>query len=591
MCNEPSLLELWHITKGWRHRFLVASLLSIVSACGSIALPFALNKVFTRIVHSEPVQELIFYIALLVLVVAFINTIEAYLVLISAEGIIRKVRKDAVEQLTELALSEYEKRPTGDLISRITTDTSVLRGAYTSGVVEGLGNIVIVIGCCSAMAYLSLPLTAVSVGVLVVSLGIMALLSRGMREITTRMQESLGVVANRLLRVLEAVRSVRAAGAMDSERKEVYSAIDSAFELGKKLSRKEAVIVPASTSVLQATLLSLLGIGGLLVGSGSLDALTLVTFLLYMMMLFMPVASIGPTLASLYRAAGAYQRLRSFEEMRREDLENEILSTDESPCIHNEHIVLSMDNLSFSYDLLESDRDDAVEPDWALQDVTLDIYRNKITAIVGPSGAGKSTLFSLLEKFYTANYGTICLDGQSIASMNLEAVRQRLAYVEQNAPLLSGSVRDNLCLGLSEVSSERCMRVLDLVGLGDLVNNLEEDVDSYIGERGVFLSGGEQQRLALARAILSDKDILLLDESTSNIDEINQTKLIAFLRECAKSKTILLIAHRRAMVEAADNVVVLNRGRVVDSGCVNAVRERCHLYQQLTGSDVFSSDR
>lgn len=584
MRSEVRLLDLWRITRGWRYRLFIASLFSLVTACASIALPLLLNIVFDRVVKSEPTAAHIAFIAALILGIGILNAVEAYIVLISAEEIIKAIRKKAVQQLTQLEISEYEKRPLGDLISRVTSDTAALRSGFTSGVVEILGNLLIVVGCCIAMVWLSPTLTIVTILVLIVTVTIMALLSKGMRNISSEMQESIGSVANRILRILEAIRTLRASGAVESERYGVDHSIDAAFELGKRLSRREAVIVPTSSSVLQISLLAVLGAGGILVGNGSLSASALVTFLLYMMMMFMPVASIGPTLTSLFRAAGAYQRLSCIEEIPRETARQTCTKLQATDSIENPDAVISMRGVSFTYDAVAdgAERPRNSEISWALNGVSLDVARNKITAIIGPSGAGKSTVFSLLECFYPLGYGQIYIMGQPLTSMTIEEVRSHFAYVEQNAPLLSGTVQDNLCLGLSEVTREECARALEVVGLDHLADDLGRDIDAYVGEHGVLLSGGERQRLALARTLLSDKDILLLDESTSNVDEIAQKKIASFLKGYVMNKTVLMIAHRPALIEAADNVIVFDKGRLVDSGSLEAVRSRCSLYRQLT---------
>ena len=195
MRGESRLLDLWRITRGWRHRLFVASLLSLVTACASITLPLLLNIVFDRVVKSEPIETYIICIGALILGIGILNGIEAYIVLVSAEEIIKKLRKDIVQQLTELEISEYEKRPLGDLISRVTSDTTALRSGFTSGAVEILGNLLIVVGCCIAMAYLSPTLTIVTILVLIAAVVIMAFLSKGMRNISSEMQDSIGSVA------------------------------------------------------------------------------------------------------------------------------------------------------------------------------------------------------------------------------------------------------------------------------------------------------------------------------------------------------------------------------------------------------------
>lgn len=587
MKSTTALKELWSTTYGRRTQLFTASILSVVGSCGTVATPYILNELFQKIGNQEPVLKTVLLMIAVIVFSAAVNSIESYIVLRISEDVVCDIRKSAVTQLTELEIDEFSRRPHGDLVSRVTTDTMTLRGAFTSGIVESIGNVALIIGCFIAMMLLSLPLTLISVFILLVSLLVMMLLTRGMRDITSQMQDALGKVANQLYRVVEAIRSIRAAGATSTERSLVFRNIENVNFLGKRLARREALIAPLATTVLQLDLIVLLGAGGFLVNGDRMDSATLVTFLLYLMILFTPVASVGPTLSSLFRAAGAYDRISEFSSMKKEnsplnEKQRKKLRIREKPLAS----AIEFKNVCFRYpDSTKSPVDKGVTGKWALNNVSFRIPRKKLSVLIGPSGAGKSTVFSLLERFYQQNAGDILLNGVSVAEMGIDEVRSAISYVEQNAPLISGTLRENICLGIRDVDDKECVEVLERVGLMGLLDRLDAGLDSYIGEQGLMLSGGERQRIALGRALLANRQIMLLDESTSNVDEVNQSKLMDVLKECAKSKTVLLIAHRRALINAADYVVVLSEGSLVDSGMREELETRCELYRDLLASE------
>jgi ATP-binding cassette subfamily B protein len=233
-------------------------------------------------------------------------------------------------------------------------------------------------------------------------------------------------------------------------------------------------------------------------------------------------------------------------------------------------------NLGFHYEPGEDE-----EPKSILENVSFQIPRGTRVALVGPSGAGKSTIFSLIERFYEPTSGEILLDGQRVKDMSLDTLRSQIGYVEQDAPVLAGSLRENLLLGRAEATDEDLRQVLDMVNLTEVLNRDASGLDAEVGENGIMLSGGERQRLAIARALLAAPPILLLDESTSALDGPNEQRMREAIDAVAKNRTLIVIAHRLSTVVDSDQIIVLERGKVVGSGTHSELVKSTPLYAEL----------
>jgi ATP-binding cassette subfamily B protein len=232
--------------------------------------------------------------------------------------------------------------------------------------------------------------------------------------------------------------------------------------------------------------------------------------------------------------------------------------------------------ISFHYEPGEDE-----EPKSILENVSFQIPRGSRVALVGPSGAGKSTIFSLIERFYEPTEGEILLDGTSVKEMSLDTLRSQIGYVEQDAPVLAGSIRENLLLGRAEASDDDLREVLGMVNLTEVLNRDAKGLDAEVGENGIMLSGGERQRLAIARALLAAPPILLLDESTSALDGPNEQRMREAIDAVAKNRTLIVIAHRLSTVVDSDQIIVLERGRVIGSGTHSELVKSTPLYAEL----------
>ena len=320
------------------------------------------------------------------------------------------------------------------------------------------------------------------------------------------------------------------------------------------------------TLAMSGAMVAILGYGGARVGTGTLTVGTLVAFILYLFQVVVPMIQFSTFAASLSKAAGAAAYLSNLLDEPVED------RTVGGPTSTNGSSV-TFDRVAHAY----GDHGETV-----LDELTLEIPAGKMTALVGPSGSGKTTVLSLIERFYDPRAGTIRIGQQSLGALDLGAWRRTIGYVPQEAPLLAGTVRENLCLGLERSPSEREVNdALAAARANDFVSRLPEGLDTEVGERGVKLSGGQRQRLAIARAFLTDPDLLMLDEATANLDAESEEAIRAALADLTKERTTLVVAHRLSTVREADQIAIMESGRVTGLGRHDELMRTHDVYRDL----------
>lgn len=334
--------------------------------------------------------------------------------------------------------------------------------------------------------------------------------------------------------------------------------------------------ISASTSLI---LIGVIGIGAVQVSTKALSIGQLSAFIMYVMMVIMPAAQIGGISASMNEALGAYARIRDYLSMPTEDngtaSESEIKEYKPS----DRKNLVSFENVGFSYQGKDEKQ--------VLDNITFSIPQSGFTAIVGPSGAGKSTLFSLMERFYDPTYGHIKLSGVDISSIPLKKYRSKLAYTEQTPQIFADSLRNNLLVSNSGLNDKRLMQVINRLGLPHSLGYQPDDynvLDHMIEGDEQTLSGGEAQRISVARALLSDAEILLFDESTSNLDGHNEDIIKKLMIELSKTNSIVVIAHRLSTIYMADNIIVFDSGKTVAQGTHADLAKNCSLYRDLVNS-------
>ena len=560
----------------------VVVVLSLFGAAASLAQPLVVGQVITRVQEGLDLGPLVW--ALLVLVVAsgLISGFAHYLLQRTGEGIVLSSRRRLVARLLRLPIREFDARRTGDLVSRVGSDSTLLRAVLTQGLVDSIAGSLLFVGAIIAMAIIDWVLLLIIVVVVAVALGAALTLGRGIRVASRKAQEKVGDLAAAVERAISAVRTIRAAGATDREIAVVDTHATEAYRLGIRVAHISALVVPVAGIAMQVAFLAVLGVGGYRVASGAIDIAQLVSFILFLFMMVMPLGNFIGAITSVNSALGALGRIQEIIDL---PIEGDGERDGGGLGAGVADSAIAFDDVVFSYDerALDVDADAAEEARdrTVLRGVSFTVPRGKRTALVGPSGAGKSTILALIERFYDPESGVVRLGGIDITAIDRDALRAQIGYVEQDAPVLAGTLRENLVLGRPDASDEDCLSVLEAVNLTDVLERNPLGLHAPVGESGVMLSGGERQRLAIGRALLAAPPILLLDESTSSLDGLNEQRLRLAIDAVAENRTLLVIAHRLSTVVDSDQIVVLQKGEVVGIGTHSELVESTPLYRDL----------
>lgn len=582
---------------------VVVGVLSILGAGATLVQPLLVGQVISRVQQSVPLGALVWLLVGFVVLSSLISGYQHYLLQRTGTAVVYSSRRGLIARILHLPISEFDARRTGDLVSRVGTDTTLLYAVLTQGLADAVGNALILVGAIIAMAFIDPLLLGLIVLVLGASIATVGILSTRIRAASAAQQAKVGELASGVERAVGSIRTIRAAGATDREVAGVTAAATEAYEAGVRIARVSAMIVPVAGIALQVSLLVVLGVGGFRVASGAIDVASLVTFVIFLFLLVQPLASAIGAITSVNQALGALGRIQEVLDLPLEE-DGDQPGTAEPGA---DAAAIEFRNVRFRYPdhvikareaaakearsvLAQAHLDRAADETAAeaeqtehevLRGVSFTVPRGSRVALVGPSGAGKSTVLSLVERFYDPTAGAILVDGIDARELPRDALRARFGYVEQDAPTLAGTIADNLRLASPESSDADCERVLRAVNLGDVLERSPLGVDAPVGEDGVMLSGGERQRLAIARALLAAPPVLLLDESTSSLDGVNEQRMREAIDAVATGRTLLVIAHRLSTVVDSDLIVVLEHGRVVGQGTHSELVASVPLYREL----------
>ena len=577
-------------------------LLSTAGALTTLAQPLVVSQVITVVEAAQPLGNLVWVLVGLVVASAALSGFRHYLLQRTGEGVVLSSRKALVRRMLNLPVSEFDQRRTGDLVSRVGSDTTLLRAVLTQGLVEAIGGVLTFIGAVAAMIYLDGFLFLLTALVVSIAVTAVVTLSRRIRVASRKAQDKVGDLTSSVERAISAVRTVRASNATEREIQSVEKDAEGAWRLGLDVAKISALVVPVSGIALQVAFLVVLGVGGFRVASGSLPVADLVAFILFLFMMIMPLGQAFGAITSVNQALGALGRIQEIISLPSET-EHDTVTTYSEPESQGP-FAIEFDGVSFSYPasahkteaekvlaetlgthdldtLATGEISLPAHRDTVLKTVSFQIPVGSKTAIVGPSGAGKSSLLSLLERFYDPQSGSIRVFGNDITDLSRQSLRSLFGYVEQDAPVLAGSIRDNLTIASPTASDEDLRSVLDEVNLTGILDRDERGLDAQVGEGGVLLSGGERQRLAIARALLQSPPVLLLDESTSSLDGPNELLMKTAIDKVSQNRTLVVIAHRLATVVDSDQIIVLSQGQIDAVGNHAELLESSALYRDL----------
>jgi ATP-binding cassette subfamily B protein len=454
------------------------------------------------------------------------------------------------------------------------------------------------------MAIIDPVLLGLTVLVVFTAVIVVTVLSRRIRKASRKAQEKVGELTASVERAISAVRTVRAANATNREVNVIDDEALGAWAMGVKVAKISALVVPIAGIAMQIAFLTVLGVGGFRVASGAITVASLVTFILFLFMMIMPLGQAFGAITSVNSALGALGRIQEIIALPSEGENDRLIAPlatvdgGARAAIKDSEIAIEFDDVRFAYPAFtapetEEEQElsraekarlkeaaDAKSPE-ILSGVSFQVAHGTRAALVGPSGAGKSTILGLIERFYDTTSGAIKLGGIDIKSLDRTDLRAQIGYVEQDAPVLAGTIRDNLLLGSPDATDEQCIAVLGDVNLMAVVERNPLGLDAPVGEEGVMLSGGERQRLAIARALLAAPPILLLDESTSSLDGANEQLMREAIDRVAQDRTLIIIAHRLSTVVDSDQIIVLENGTVVGTGTHSELVNTTPLYRDL----------
>lgn len=602
----------------------VVVVLSVLGAAASLAQPLLVSQVITLVGKGEPLNGIVWGLVALVVVSALISGYQHYLLQRTGEGVVLSSRRKLVARLLRLPISEFDTRRTGDLVSRVGSDTTLLRAVLTQGLVEAIGGALTFIGALIAMLIIDPVLLGLTVLVVAVSIVVVTLLSGRIRVASQKAQTKVGDLAAAVERAISSVRTIRAANATEREIAAVDDDATGAWRMGIRVAKISALVVPVAGIAMQVSFLVVLGVGGFRVASGAITVANLVAFILFLFMMILPLGQAFGAITAVNSALGALGRIQEILDLPTEDQhDREIAPLALTVGVANEGLApgapaIEFVDVQFAYpstpgEATPQDRpaptdteaiafealggvdvvaeaeaaaglgSDAPEasPGGVLHGVSFSVPRGKRTALVGPSGAGKSTILALIERFYDPEAGQVRFGGMDVRTLDRVALRANIGYVEQDAPVLAGSLRDNLRLATPDATDQECIDVLHAVNLTEVLERSDLGLDAPVGEDGIMLSGGERQRLAIARALLAAPPVLLLDESTSSLDGRNEQLMREAIDAVAEDRTMLVIAHRLSTVVDSDQIVVLDHGRVVGVGTHSELVASTPLYRDL----------
>ncbi|NOI58040.1 ABC transporter ATP-binding protein/permease [Vibrio coralliilyticus] len=580
--NLGILLELIKFIRPYQWKVIAALIALVFTASLTLSVGQGVRLLIDEGFAQQSTQELSSAIQLILALTVMISIgtfFRFYLVSSVGERVSADIRLAVFNHVITLHPSYFETNGSGDIMSRITTDTTLLQSIIGSSFSMAMRSALMCVGAVIMLFATNIKLTLIVLASVPFILVPILFYGRRVRALSRQSQDSMADVGSYAGEAIEHIKTVQSYSHEAQERASFATEVERAFEIGRQRVKQRAILISGVIVIVFSAIAGMLWVGGSDVINGTMSGGDLGAFVFYAIMVASSLATISEVLGELQRAAGATERLIEILQVESHIVapSDKVVSTQQ---LASEVI---FDDVTFHY---------PSRPEHAaIEHLALKAEEGKVLALVGPSGAGKTTLFELLQRFYDPQSGQVTLGGIDVRQMDPNELRHQMALVPQQPALFSNNVLHNIRYGNPDATDEQVIEAAKKAHAHDFIMKLPEGYDSFLGERGVRLSGGQRQRIAIARAILKDPNILLLDEATSALDSESEHHVQQALEELMRNRTTIIIAHRLSTIQHADQIAVLDHGKLVDVGNHNELLQSCELYQRLVELQFKHMDR
>lgn len=547
-----------------KKQFVFLCIMNIVEVLAGLAVPILTMKLINQISASGfSIKSMIPVVSVLILQ-AILSAIVFYMMRRLGEKVVANLRKELWKHMLYLDVTYYDHHESGKTMSRLIQDTNVVKEFVTEQIISFISGLFAIVGAVLILLWIDWKMTLILLLAVPMTILITYPLGEKMYNISKANQDELSRFGGLLGRILSNIRLVKSYQTEENEYEKGNKQIQKLYKYGLQEAKIVAILSPLMTLFMMIVLIVIFGYGSSQVASGNISSGELVAIMIYLVQIIIPFTQMATFLTNLQKTMGATERVN---EVLNE--ENE-LHLKQGQAVPNVLQPIRFENVSFKYN-----------QKYVLQNMSFTLEPNKTTAFISQSGGGKTTIFSLIERFYDVTSGEILYGNQNIHVYNLQEWRKLFGYVSQNAPLLTGTIRENVLYGTKNCTEKELETALKAAYAYDFVMSLEDGIDTEVGEGGIKLSGGQKQRIAIARAILQNAPILLLDEATSNLDNESEREVQKALQTLTKNKMTIIIAHRLSTIIHADHIFIFENGSVSGYGTHASLLKEHTYYKQL----------
>ncbi|MGQ9026936.1 ABC transporter ATP-binding protein [Bacillus licheniformis] len=540
---------------------------SLVTTLVGLSIPLLTREMVDGFSANSINLALAGILALVFIVQAVCDGFSTYFLSYAGQKVVASLRERMWFKLLRLPVRYFDEKTSGETVSRVVNDTGIVESLISDHFPQFVSGIITIVGSVVILLIMDWKMTLLMLISVPITTFIMIPLGMKMQRISKTMQDETASFTGHVQQTLSEIRLMKASNAEHTEKMKGLSGISKLFQYGLKEARIFALVSPFMHLVIMIVIVAIIGYGGIRVSEGTMSAGSLIAFLLYLFQIIFPITSFTMFFTQLQKAKGATERIieimHSEEEEGQEGLEMDI-----------SNLPIHVENVTFTY----------ADGEPVLRGVSFDVDPGQMIAFVGPSGGGKTTMFGLLERFYEPDSGAINIGETPISKLSMKSWRSQIGYVSQDSPMMSGTIRENLCYGLDHADSiddQELWKVAEMAYADTFIKQFPEQLDTEVGERGVKLSGGQRQRIAIARAFLRDPKILMMDEATASLDSQSEAIVQQALARLMEGRTTFVIAHRLSTIVNADQIMFIEKGEITGRGRHHELIASHALYREF----------